>query len=293
MPGKCLYCYKETGQYEGAYHIACSQRVFKSYPPPALPFTAQQISAVNAQAQVYFTRERKQKTMQQSRLLPAPQGDWQIITSQTRPVYNTEADDLLLKLAGEAGINTLTSTLLTDTEGELVLLKKSAALINLSVLSKVQQPTEGSYLQVIKAIEKYSHRPGLDKIEFTERLLFGFLIGYSGINWQTVLLEVDANGKLQLAPFHFAQPTAILQPAIAIEMDLLLGGKRTTINEATFNQLIEKAGVQPKVWAVSIRKFSRVLRVWFSTIENSFLPGETKRALVRLILQRAERLGVI
>ena len=104
MPGHCLYCYAETGTYEVGYHVACAKKMFGQYPPPLIPFTAEQLQKV-IKSQPEFIIERKKKGAEQARVIPAKTGLFEIRTMQAKPLYLPEAEGLCLKMAALVGID--------------------------------------------------------------------------------------------------------------------------------------------------------------------------------------------
>ena len=98
---------------------------------------------------------------------------------------------------------------------------------------------------------------------------------------------------VKLAPLSQSTSTALLQPALADDFVLSLAGKRTGLDEEIFMRFFEKVGINNVAAKNMMRRYSRTLRAWFTLIENSFLPDDTKRRFVRLIVLRAERLGMM
>jgi serine/threonine-protein kinase HipA len=292
MPGPCLYCYAETGTYEVGYHVACAKKMFGQYPPPLIPFTGEQLQKV-IKSQPEFIIERKKKGAEQARIIPAKTGVFEIRTPQTKPLYLPEAEDLCLKMAALVGIETVYHSLVEDVEKELVLIIKNTntnkSLGELMGISSANYST-GSYEQLIKAIEKLSVRPGLDKINMAERILFAFLSGCSGVDWGNVYINTADNTLSLLA---FANPTTLLQPALANEMELLLGGKRSSITEQSVDRFFEKVGINPVAANNSKKKFTRILRSWFELVEESYLPERLKRNYIHILIKRAEQLDML
>lgn len=292
MPGTCLHCYNETGAYEVGYHIACAKKMFGQYPPPLIPFTAEQLQKV-IKSQPEFIIERKKKGAEQARIIPAKTGAYEIRTPQAKPLYLAEAEDLCLKMAALVGIETVNHSLVEDAEEELILLiKNSPTTKSLGELlgMAANNYSTGSYEQLIKAIEKLSARPGLDKINMAERILFAFLSGCSGLDWGNVYINTNNN---TLSPLNVASPSTLLQPALANEMTLLLGGKRSNINEQSFDRLFEKVGINTVAANNSKRKFTRILRSWFELVEESYLPERLKRNYIHILIKRAEQLNMM
>jgi serine/threonine-protein kinase HipA len=292
MPGTCLYCYNETGAYEVGYHIACAKKMFGHYPPPLMPFTAEQLQKV-IKSQPEFIIERKKKGAEQARIIPAKTGAYEIRTPQAKPLYLPEAEDLCLKMAALVGIETVNHSLVEDVEEELVLLiKNSPTTKSLGELLGMAENnySTGSYEQLIKAIEKLSARPGLDKINMAERILFAFLSGCSGLDWGNAYINTTDN---TLSPLNVVSPTTLLQPALANEMILLLGGKRSNINEQSFDRLFEKVGINTVAANNSKRKFTRILRSWFELVEESYMPERLKRNYIHILIKRAEQLNMM
>ncbi|UPT65404.1 MAG: hypothetical protein M0D57_12640 [Sphingobacteriales bacterium JAD_PAG50586_3] len=105
-------------------------------------------------------------------------------------------------------------------------------------------------------------------------------------------IHIDITSNI-LSPLHVANPTTLLQPALANEMILLLGGKRSKISEQSFDLLFEKVGINPVAANNSRRKFTRILRSWFELVEESYLPERLKRNYIHILIKRAEQLGMM
>lgn len=292
MPGTCLYCYLETGAYEVGYHIACAKKILGQYPPPLIPFDGKQLRQLN-KTQPNYIIERKKKGAEQARIVPQANGNWEIRTEQNKPIYLPEAEDLCLKMAALAGIKTATHTLIeTVAEEQVLMVKRIGTPIRIGEIAKrkVGENETGSYEQVIKAVEKVSVQPGLDKIELAVRLLFAFLAGCGNINWGTIYIDEETN---TLMPLANANPTTLLQPALANETDLLLGGKRSNITEHNIDMLFDKVGINIAARENSKRKFARLHRDWFELVEESYLPERLKRNYIHILINRAERLNMM
>lgn len=292
MPGTCLYCYNDTGTYEVGYHITCAKKVFGQYPPPLVPFDEKQLQLLN-KAQPCYIIERKKRGAEQARIIPQANGNWEIRTKQNKPIYLPEAEDLCLKMAALAGIKTGLHTLIeTVAEEQVLMVKRLDTGVSIGQLAKRKDGGNqtGSYEQLIKAVEKVSAQPGLDKIEMVERILFSFLAGCSTINWGNIFID-KANHNL--LPMANATPTALLQPALANQMDLLLGSKRSNITEQQIDQLFNKTGINHAARENSKRKFARLQRDWFEIVEESYLPERLKRNYIHILINRAERLNMM
>jgi serine/threonine-protein kinase HipA len=292
MPGTCLYCYNETGVYEVGYHIACAKKILGQYPPPLIPFDEKQLQQLN-KTQPNYIIERKKKGAEQARIVPQANGNWEIRTEQNKPIYLPEAEDLCLKMAALAGIKTATHTLIeTVAEEQVLMVKRMGIPIRIGQLAKRKEGENqtGSYEQLIKAVEKVSAQPGLDKIELAERLLFAFLAGCGNVNWGTIYIDEVTN---TLMPLANANPTSLLQPALANETDLLLGSKRSNITEQQIDRLFDKTGINHAARENSKRKFARLQRDWFEIVEESYLPERLKRSYIHILINRAERLNMM
>lgn len=291
MAGTCLYCYAPTGAYEVDYHANCARKFFKQYPPPLLPFTGKQLKDIG-DSNTLYTIERKQRAAQQARIVPNNKGIYTLRSHIAKPLYLPAAESLCFKLAEIAGIKVVETCLIKDAEQDLVLaLKKPIAATPLLQLDKGK--ASASYEALIKAVEKHSVQPGLDKVYIAERLVFAFLTGISAINRQTVeLVNEDDNGR-SLAPMAYCSPQALLQPALATEFDLQLAGKQSAVNERTFDVFFDKIGISPKVGNTIKNAYSKNMRVWFEMVEDSFLPEHLKRSYIHILLNRAEKLEIM
>lgn len=286
----CLYCYEETGPYEGNYHLACAKRMFKTYPPPHISFTTAQLTNIN-NTQPHYIIEKRRGINGHRNLHPTTDGTYIIKPATDKPKYVPELENLCLKLASESGIHTVLHSLLEDADNDLVLVvKPNTVTIPLQPTSTARM---ASYEQMVHAIEKQSVRPGLDKVLFAERLVFAFLTGDATISWANTLLYQSADDSYVLAPLQTATSTALLQPALAAELNLQLAGRTSNITEQTFDAFFEKIGIN-KVAAGNIkRRFSNSLRYWFNIVEMSFLPEKQKRNFILILIDRAERLNMM
>jgi serine/threonine-protein kinase HipA len=291
MADTCLYCYAPTGVYEVDYHASCARKFFKQYPPPLLPFTGKQLKDIGGSNTLY-TIERKQRAAQQARLVPNDKGIYTLRSHIAKPLYLPAAESLCFKLAEAAGIKVVETSLMKDAEQDLVLAlklpKAPTPLLNIDA-----GKASASYEVLIKAIEKHCAQPGLTKVYMAERLVFAFLTGISAINRQTVELVNEDDNGWSLAPMAYCSPQALLQPALAIELDLLLVGKQSAINERTFDVFFEKIGINTKVGNTIKNTFSKTMRVWFEIVEDSFLPEHLKRSYIHILINRAEKLEIM
>lgn len=265
--------------------------MFGQYPPPLIPFDSKQVLQLST-TQPLFNIERKKKGAEQARILPHANGEYELRVNQTRPLYLPEAEDLCLKMAGLAGIKTIAHSLIENIDNEMVLMLKSDENISIGKLAKINPEgyENGSYEQLIKAIEKHSSQPGLDKINMAERILFAFLAGCGNVHWGNTYINTQTN---TLAPLSFANPTTLLLPALATEMALSIGSKRANFNSQSFSVLFDKVGINAVAAANSRQKLSRTLRYWFELVEDSFLPEKLKRNYIHILINRAERLNMM
>lgn len=266
--------------------------MFGQYPPPLIPFDSKQVLQLST-TQSLFNIERKKKGAEQARILPHANGEYELRANQTRPLYLPEAEDLCLKMAGLTGIRTIAHSLIENAEDEMLLMIKSElGQTSIGKLAKINPEgyENGSYEQLIKAIEKHSSQPGLDKINMAERILFAFLAGCGNVHWGNTYINTQNN---TLAPLSFANPTTLLQPALATEMALSIGSKRANFNSQSLSVLFEKVGINAVAAANSKQKISRTLRNWFELVEESFLPERLKRNYIHILINRAERLNMM
>ena len=246
-----------------------------------------------AKTQPLFIIERKKKGAEQARIIPNTVGRFEIRTEQAKPLYLPEAESLCLKMAELAGIETADNTLIENAGEEMVLMvnqpKNQQSIGDLSKI-KPSGYDGGSYEQLVKAIEKASVQPGLDKINMAERLLFAYLAGCSTMNWGTIVYMADGKACTVIqCCAHYPIAACISQSMLM----LALGGKRSNITEQSFDIFFEKININTVAANNTKRRFTRLLRSWFELVEESFLPERLKRNYVHIVIDRAERLDMM
>ena len=149
----------------------------------------------------------------------------------------------------------------------------------------------GSYEQIGKAIIKYSAWPGLDIVNFLERLVFCFLTGNADMHLKNFSLTHHLG--FSLCPAYDLVPTALVVKEDEEQLALTLNGKKNRIKMEDFSAFAQQFKIDLKVLNYVYKKAQSTLPRWNNFIDASFLTGETKARYIELIRNRMTQLQLI
>ena len=310
---RCLYCYKELEEYSSDYHPKCSKKFFGSAIPPVLSITGSELEEMAAvlikrsmtipgvQPKLSLNIEPIPNDPKKSRLTVVGLWSTYILKPQS-PSYKAlpENEDLTMKLAGLAGIETAEHSLIRTSSGTLAYITKrfdrlkssKVPVEDLCQLSELPSSAkyDSSMEKTGKTISKYSSAPGFDAISFFEIALFSFLTGNTDMHLKNFSIIKNEENQYRLSPAYDLLSTALALPNDKEQMALTLNGKKSRINKNDFKQFADKLTISNSVIEKILAKQLSLATEFESLINISFLPNEMKEQYVNLIHTRIKSL---
>ncbi len=310
---RCLYCYKELEEDSSDYHPKCSKKFFGSAIPPVLSingFELEELAAAlikrsmtipGVQPKLSLSIELNPNDPKKSRLTVV--GLWSnYILKPQSPSYNAlpENEDLTMKLANLAGIETAEHSLIRTSSGTLAYitkrfdrLKSGKVLVeDLCQLSELPSSAkyDSSMEKTGKTVSRYSSAPGFDAISFFEIALFSFLTGNADMHLKNFSIIKNEENQYRLSPAYDLLSTTLALPADKKQMALTLNGKKNRINKNDFKLFAEKLKIDSSTSNKIIAKQLNLSDEFESLIKISFLSEEMKEQYIDLIRVRIESL---
>lgn len=307
---KCLYCYKPLKDGETDFHEACSKKIFGTKIPASLDYTREnldslaeqviksQTSLTGVQPKLSLNLHRHKNT---SRLTIVGLWGEYIFKPQSNDYPELpEIEDLTMHLAQAARISVVPHSLIRLADGSLGYLTRridrtaKGEKIDMEDMCQLTlHPTEykyqGSYEQVGKTIEKYSHTPKLCLTNYLQLLLFCFITGNNDMHLKNFSLYAP-NGEYELTPGYDLLNAALVNPKDKEELALTLNGKKSKIKLSDFMTAADKMGIEARTVINMINTMRKAMPKWEEIIRNSFISEELKTRYMELMLARLDRI---
>ncbi len=310
---RCLYCYQSLTGNETDFHPSCSRKIFDQPVPPELPYTEAQmadlalkvvqtqvtVTGIQAKLSLHLESREGQRTPKRftivglwgGYILKPPTGHYPQLP---------EVEDLTMHLASLARISVVPHSLIRLQSGGLAYITKRIDRVKTGKLhmEDMCQLTErltedkyhGSHEQVAKAIQKYSHNPGLDVVNYFEQVLFSFLTGNADMHLKNFsLIKLPGRGYV-LSPAYDLVATTLVNPADKEDLALTLNGKKKKITRNDFITAFQTLDLDPKQQDNIFRKMINTKSTWMDFIGISFLNDEFKERLYSIIEERFIRI---
>lgn len=294
------------------YHTRCSQKIYGSSTPPALPYCkadlvklAKQVirsrtTLTGVQPKLSLDIEKVEKSSRRFTIV----GLWgrYILKPQSQHYEQLpELEDLTMHLAEIAKIKVVPHSLIRFKDGNLCYITKridrgtkgeKIAMEDMCQLTErlTEYKYKGSYEQIAKHILKYSSTPKLDVVNFWEQVLFSWITGNSDMHLKNFSLYSNKPGRYVLTPAYDLLATKLVMPEDPEELALALNGKKNKIKKADFVTAMQSAGLEEKIIENLIGKFKKVSPKWIDFIDISFVREETKERYKELIGHRLSML---
>lgn len=319
MQTQCLFCYQPILAGEAGtgleFHSACSKRFFGTPIPPVLNYLQSEIvqlaletirsqqTVTGVQPKLSLSGEKSAGASRPHRLtLVGLWGDY-ILKPQTAAYEQLpENEDLTMHLAAAAGIQTVEHALIRLKSGELAYITKRIDRVKKQKrhMEDMCQLTErlteakyrGSHEQIAKTIRRFSALPGLDVINFYERVIFSFLTGNNDMHLKNFSLLKTDRQHYELAPAYDLVASTLVLPDDDEELALTLNGKKKHLSQINFIQAMTTGGIPAKSIENSFSKFNVLPQTWHTIIESGFLQNHLKAAYHTLIDSRFHQLGL-
>lgn len=309
---RCLYCYEPLHDTKSDFHASCSRKIFGLSKPPALPFSEEDfesmaieliknqtaITGVQTKLSLHITNNNTVEPIKRFTIV----GLWGgYIIKLPTPEYPQlpEAEDLTMHLAQLTNIKTVPHSLIRLTSGKLAYITKRVDRVKKGKLAMedmcqlTERLTEdkyhGSYEQIAKAIQKYSHTPGLDVINLFELVLFSFLTGNADMHLKNFSLLEQPDFGMRLAPAYDLINTTLVNPADTEEVALNLNGKKRKLTKHDFVAAMNTVNIDQKQQENIFKKMEKAIPKWFEFINHSFLNEDFKESYKAIITERFER----
>ncbi len=317
MCDRCLYCYRPLGDGQKDFHPACVRKFFGRSTAPILPYTRDNIddlalevlktsaSVPGVQAKLSLDLNRGGRNEPDKLTIVGLWGDY--ILKPQSPLYDSlpELEDLTMKLAGIAGIETAPHSLIRMANGELAYItrrmdrsKDGRKRSMLDMCQLTNRLTEhkylGSYSQLSDVIRRYSEASLLDVQRYWEMVVFSWITGNSDMHCKNFsLIEREGVGYV-LSPAYDLLAVKLTGIADSDELAMPLAGygegRLSGFCRKDFESAMDGAGVSGKVCDRIIDRLTGCRDRWSELIDFSFLKDALKSAYKALIDNRLSRL---
>ena len=318
---KCLCCYKELKKGETGYHASCALKLFGSKEAPILPYTRDNIdklaleilesstSVTGVQAKLSLDINRGEKNEPDRLTIVGLWGNY--ILKPQSPVFTSmpELEDLTMKMAEVAKIETATHCLIRMADGELAYITRrmdrssdglKRSMLDMCQLSNrlTEHKYRGAYTQLADTIRNYSATPMLDIQRFWEIVIFSWITGNSDMHCKNFsLLDKEGIGYT-LSPAYDLLAVALTGIADKDELAMPLTGYGVDDNQyiagfdrSSFLEAMAISDIDFKIGNKLINRLTKNQAKWLELIDNSFLSTDLKEAYRNLINERIERIS--
>ena len=318
---KCLCCYKELKKGETGYHASCALKLFGSKEAPILPYTRDNIdklaleilesstSVTGVQAKLSLDINRGEKNEPDRLTIVGLWGNY--ILKPQSPVFTSipELEDLTMKMAEVAKIETATHCLIRMADGELAYITRrmdrssdglKRSMLDMCQLSNrlTEHKYRGAYTQLADTIRNYSATPMLDIQRFWEIVIFSWITGNSDMHCKNFsLLDKEGIGYT-LSPAYDLLAVALtgIDDKDELAMPLTSYGVDdsqyiTGFDRTSFLEAMAISGIESNIGNKLINRLTKNQAKWLELIDNSFLSTELKEAYRKLINERIERIS--
>lgn len=148
----------------------------------------------------------------------------------------------------------------------------------------------GSYERCGKLVSKYSIREGLDLAELYLRIVFSFVVGNSDMhlkNFSLIETEEGSNEYVLSAAYDMLSTNVVI-PADPEQLALTINGKKQNIRRKDFPVFAEAIGINDKSAEKMVAKIVNLKDRYIEMCRTSYMPGDMKESLERLIQERME-----
>ncbi len=321
MENKCLYCYRELKKGEAGYHASCASKLFGSTKAPVMPYSRNNIgdlaleilesrtSVTGVQPKLSLDINKGAKNEPDRLTIVGLWGNY--ILKPQSPKFNSlpELEDLTMKMASAAKIETAVHGLIRMSDGELAYITKrmdrksnGAKISMLDMCQLSNRLTEhkylGTYTQLADIIKRYSAVPVLDIQRYWEIVIFSWITGNSDMHCKNFsLMERDGIGYT-LSPAYDLLAVLLTGIDDKDELAMPLTGYNFEsdksflgYNRASFLEAMAISGIDSVIANKLIGRMIKNRSKWFELIESSFLSLSLKDAYKELIDDRIEKLG--
>ena len=309
----------ELKKGETGYHASCAHKLFGSKQAPILPYTRDNIdklalevlksstSVTGVQAKLSLDINRGGKNEPDRLTIVGLWGNYILKPQSPKFAAMPELEDLTMKMAEAAKIETATHSLIRMADGELAYITRrmdrnsdgtKRSMLDMCQLSNrlTEHKYRGAYIQLAEVIKKYSVSSMLDVQRFWEIVLFSWITGNSDMHCKNFsLLEYEGIGY-QLSPAYDLLSVKLVFEADRDELAMPLIGAGVfdtpivNFSRDSFVEAMSMSGISDTVINKIISKMISHKEKWFELIDISFLNDEFKEKYKALITERISKL---
>jgi serine/threonine-protein kinase HipA len=215
-----------------------------------------------------------------------------------------ENEALTMSLAAMVGIDVPTHGLVYAKDNSMTYFvkrfdrsghNKKLALEDFAQLSQRTRDTkyDSSMERVAKVISDFCSFPKIEAVNLLRLTIFNFLVGNEDMHLKNFSL-ITRDPKIVLSPAYDLLNTTIAQKNTKEELALPLNGKKNNIKSADFLSYFagQQLQLNKRVIDDLLATFSQTLPQWLELIDRSFLSKPMKEMYVKLLTERASRLGL-
>lgn len=320
MENKCLCCYKELKKGESGFHASCALKLFGSKEAPILPYTRDNIdklalevlksstSVTGVQAKLSLDINRGGKNEPDRLTIVGLWGNYILKPQSPKFTSMPELEDLTMKMAEAAKIETAAHCLIRMADGELAYITRrmdrnndgsKRSMLDMCQLSNrlTEHKYRGAYTQLADIIKSYSVTPMLDIQRFWEIVIFSWITGNSDMHCKNFsLLEKEGIGYM-LSPAYDLLAVRLTGIDDKDELAMPLSGYGVDdtqhidgFDRGAFMEAMVISGIDLNISGKLIDRLIKKQHKWINLIENSFLSDSLKDSYKELINGRIERL---
>lgn len=318
---KCLCCYKELKKGENGYHTSCAYKLFGSKEAPILPYTRDNIaklalevlksstSVTGVQAKLSLDINRGGKNEPDKLTIVGLWGNYILKPQSSKFNSLPELEDLTMKMAEVAKIETAAHCLIRMADGELAYITRrmdrdggglKRSMLDMCQLSNrlTEHKYRGAYTQLADIIRNYSATPMLDVQHFWEVVIFSWITGNSDMHCKNFsLLDKEGIGYTLSPAYDLLAVTltgiddkdelAMPLTGYGVDGSQIIAG----FNRMSFVEAMAISGIESNIGNKLINRLIKNQNKWVELIDNSFLSADLKRAYKELICERIERIS--
>ncbi|WP_420385752.1 HipA domain-containing protein [Roseivirga sp.] len=311
MSNRCLYCYEQLDG-KSDFHEKCSLSFFGSKEAPIVPYTFDQMAelakevvarsiavpGVQAKLSMSLVQEAQQNTKRRLTVLGALGGNYIFKPPNKEFRQMPENEHLTMRIAGAFGINTVPSSLIRLSSGELAYLTKRVDraeggqklhMLDMFQITEAFDKYRGSMEKIGKALNEYSENTLLDKVFLFELTLFCFLTGNNDMHLKNFSMINSPAGWI-LAPAYDMLNVSILLPEDTEELALTVDGRKKNISRANFENFAKGMGLTAKQIDGVFQRMKSNKHQAIQWIENSFLSSDMTNRYISTLESRYQRL---
>jgi serine/threonine-protein kinase HipA len=309
-PKRCPITYESLDSGETLYSVAGLHQLsrYLDHLDPLLLTSAELVREAAARADRMSIGGVQPKV---SAVLRASQGRFEIVTVGGRWILKPDNpaypeipanEDLTMRLASAAGIQTPTHALVYARDGELVYAvqrfdrvgqQSKLAVEDFAQLLGLNRETkyDSSMERAAGVVERFCTFPAVEKVELFRRVLVAFLTGNEDLHLKNLSVLTDRDGLRRLSPAYdlVSSGTVLRDPA---ELALPIAGKRSNLRREHVVDYYgrERLGLTDRVVADVLGEIERAQPAWDDLLARSFLSAELRERYAAILTQRRHAL---